>query len=169
MTNFPFNKCKAIAAVLFVIQQLGGKVSKHKLAKILYFADRKHLAQYMRSIFGDDYRAMKYSPVPSKVYDGVQGDFSDVLEVRGKNIFSSTLPDLDVLSQSDVDCLLSSIRENKDLTFDEFVDKSHQDAYHKAKGGIISVLDMAREEGANDDTIAYIKDVMSDYQIVSSL
>lgn len=172
MKNFPFNERKALASVLFVIEQLGGKVGKHKLAKILYFADRKHLAKYMRPIFGDDYIAMPYGPVPSKVYDGVKGkldSFNEVLEEKGNYIHSSTKPNMDILSQSDIECLLTSISENGSLNFQELVDKSHQSAYHKAKGGVISVLDMAKEEGASDEMIAYIEDIMFDCQLMSSL
>ena len=33
MTNFPFNERKALAAVLFVIQQLGGKINKQDVYK----------------------------------------------------------------------------------------------------------------------------------------
>ena len=118
MTNFPFNERKALAAVLFVIQQLGGKINKHKLAKILYFADMKHLVKYMRPIFGDDYIAMEYGRVPSRVYDGVKGEFDsfrDALNVENKYIYSSEKPDMDELSQSEIECLSDSIKENKDI------------------------------------------------------
>ena len=172
MTNFPFNERKALAAVLFVIQQLGGKINKHKLAKILYFADMKHLVKYMRPIFGDDYSAMEYGPVPSRVYDGVKGEFDsfrDALNVENKYIYSSEKPDMDELSQSEIECLSDSIKENKELDFDQLVKKSHKYAYKNATGRVISVLDMAREEGASEEVIAYIEDVMSDYQLMNSL
>ena len=35
MSGFPFNERKALAAVLFILKEMGGKVDKHKLAKIL--------------------------------------------------------------------------------------------------------------------------------------
>lgn len=174
MTNFPFNERKALAAVLFVIQQLGGSVGKHKLAKILYFADKKHLVKYMRPIFGDDYIAMPYGPVPSRVYNGVKGEgdfvsFREVLNVRNKVIYATEKPDMDVLSQSDIECLMASVAENGNLSFQQLVEKSHQFAYKNANGRVISVVDMAREEGASDEVIAYIEDIMSDYQLMSSL
>ena len=174
MTNFPFNERKALAAVLFVIQQLGGCVGKHKLAKILYFADKKHLVKYMRPIFGDDYIAMPYGPVPSRVYDGVKGEgdfasFHQALNVKNNIESASEQPNLDVLSQSDIECLLASITENGNLSFQKLVEKSHQFAYNNATGRIISIIDMAREEGASEDVIAYIEDIMSDYQLMSSM
>lgn len=174
MTNFPFNERKALAAVLFVIKQLGGFVGKHKLSKILYFADKKHLVKYMRPIFGDDYIAMPFGPVPSRVYDGVKGEgnfasFHQVLSVRNHTVYASEQPNMDALSESDIECLLESISENRHLSFQKLVEKSHQFAYNRAKGKVISVIDMAREEGASEDVIAYIEDVMSDYQSMSSL
>ena len=174
MTNFPFNERKSLAAVLFVIQQLGGSVGKHKLAKILYFADRKHLVKYMRPIFGDDYIVMPYGPVPSRVYDGVKGEgdvvsFHEALNVKNNIVFATEQADMDVLSQSDIECLQASVAENGKLSFQELVEKSHQFAYKNADGRVISVLDMAKEEGASDEVIAYIEDVMSDYQLMTSL
>lgn len=64
-------------AILYVLQQLGGKTDMHKLCKILYFADQRHLSKYGRSITGDTYIAMQYGPVPSNVDDilkAVRGD-----------------------------------------------------------------------------------------------
>lgn len=72
MSGFPFNERKALAAVLFILKEMGGKVDKHKLAKILYYADEKHLCRYARPVIGDRYIAMPYGPVPSSVYDGVK-------------------------------------------------------------------------------------------------
>ena len=60
----------ALNALLFwPFQSLGDKSDMHKLCKILYFADQRHLSLYGRSITGDTYIAMQYGPVPSNVDD----------------------------------------------------------------------------------------------------
>lgn len=64
-----FNLDKAINSIIYIIQKLGSKMDMHKLYKILYFADQKHLSDYGRSITGDVYIAMQYGPVPSSVDD----------------------------------------------------------------------------------------------------
>ncbi len=168
--RFPFNEEKALAAVLFIIQQYGGKINKHKLAKILYFADKKHLVRYMRPILGDRYIAMSFGPVPSGVSDGIKGNkyqqsFQDALTTEGsKYILSSKEPNLRVLSKTDIECLTESFEENKRLSFNALTRKSHSYAWEQAMvNGPMSILDMAKEDGASNDALEYIEDLMSDY------
>ena len=59
----------------------------HKLCKILYFADQRHLSLYGRSITGDTYIAMQYGPVPSNVDDILKA-------VRGDSFFSGYIEEL---------------------------------------------------------------------------
>ena len=48
---FDIDKSKAINSILFVLNELGDKKSDaHKVFKILYFADQKHLVTYGRPI-----------------------------------------------------------------------------------------------------------------------
>ena len=68
MTKSNFNIGKAKASVLFIINNIG-ETDLLKIFKILYFAERNHLAKYGRLILNDDYVAMKNGPVPSKLYD----------------------------------------------------------------------------------------------------
>ena len=64
-----FDKDVTLNAVLYIIQQMGGKVDMHKIFKTLFFADQEHLSRYGRTITGDVYIAMNYGPVPSKTDD----------------------------------------------------------------------------------------------------
>lgn len=77
MVHFKFNRDKAIATVLFIAEKLIKRYGKngadlHKIFKILYFADQKHLAKYGRPIVGDFYVAMREGGVPSKIYDSYE-------------------------------------------------------------------------------------------------
>ena len=49
-----------------------GRADFHRIFKILYFADEKHLALYGFPIVGDEYIAKKNGPVPSITYDIVK-------------------------------------------------------------------------------------------------
>lgn len=82
----------AVNALLFVLSELGGKSDMHKLCKILYFADQRHLSLYGRSITGDTYIAMQYGPVPSNVDDILKA-------VRGDSFFPGTLRNLKINSR----------------------------------------------------------------------
>jgi len=170
MINFKFNREKSLAALLYVVEQLG-KVDFHKLSKILYYADQKHLTKYGTPITGDFYCAMDFGPVPSKIYDilkSVRGDsffetneFAKYFSVDNSYVVKGLLhADLDEFSESDIECLNVSLQENKDLDFDGLVKKSHGKAYKSAYlNGKITLEEIAKEGGANSEMIKYIETV----------
>ena len=63
-----FNKVKTLNALLYVANRVQRK-DFHKIFKIIYFADRQHLADWGSPITGDTYIAMEAGPVPSRLYD----------------------------------------------------------------------------------------------------
>ena len=181
MNSFPFDEEKSIAAVLYIIEKVGGSIDMHKLAKILYFADQKHLVKYGRTVVGDEYVPMEFGPVPSHIYSAVK----DINKAMSYKLFAKYLsldlsagmrvirsfskPNLDELSKSDVACVDEAIRENQDLSFDELVKKSHKKAWTNAAQKnlrFISIEDIATEAGATEEMVEYIKDNMSDYNLV---
>ena len=75
------------------------------------------------------------------------------------------------LSKSEIEALDQSIEENKSLTFDQLVRKSHDEAWHEANRRVngtkvISPLSMAKVLNADDAILEYIKEQM---QIESAL
>ena len=169
-----FKLDKAINSILYILGKLGGKTDMHKLCKILYFADQRHLSEYGRSITGDVYIAMQYGPVPSSVDDilkALRGDsfFSQSSEIdplrkyitfENKYILSSTLdPDLEELSGTDLTCLDSAIELCKDKNFGELTAMSHGLAWSNSqKDRAISVKDILREAGDEEAYVEYIAD-----------
>jgi uncharacterized phage-associated protein len=170
--TFKFDQEKAIAAVSLVLINQDGKCNFHKLFKILYFAEQKHLSRYGRTIFNDTYIAMKNGPVPSSVYDILKitkGDsiyynqdiaafFSTYFSVEDYNIkLNKKDLDIEIFSESEVECITESIEENKFLGFNTLTSKSHDLAWENV--GLnqrISVLDIAKAGGANDELLKYI-------------
>ena len=174
MINFKFNQEKAIAAVLLVAQRLVERHGKngpdlHRIFKILYFADQKHLANFGRPITGDFYIAMSHGGVPSRIYDMVKmlrGDsiwqdteeLSKFFEVSGHFLFPKKEPAVEEFSQSDLECLEESILENQDLDFPQLKNKSHDQAYKKAtQDDKISFREMAKASGADETVLEFIK------------
>lgn len=161
-----------INALLFVLDKLGGKGDFHKLFKILYFADKKHLLNYGSLITDDNYIAMNNGPVPSMTYDilkALRGDglletyksqFEKFFKLLSKyEVESLSTADLDELSVSEQTCLLESISENKDLEFGELTDKSHDLAWSSAGNNCeINIQDIAVAAGANQQLVDYIND-----------
>ena len=78
-------------------------------------------------------------------------------------------PDLDVFSESDLECLNESYNENKHLGFFEIREKSHDTAHKRAtKDDKISYLDMAKAVGADSEMLAYIRNLASNDQILNA-
>lgn len=146
----------------------------HKICKILYFADQRHLSDYGRSITGDTYIAMRYGPVPSNVDDilkAVRGDSffassNEVEPLKKYFIFDNRFmvralvsPDMDELSASDVKCLNYAIEYCRDKSFEELTRCSHGLAWNNTKNDrTMSVKDILREVGEDEAYVEYIAD-----------
>lgn len=167
-----FDKDVTLNAVLYIIQQMGGKVDMHKIFKTLYFADQEHLSKYGRTITGDVYIAMHYGPVPSRtddIFKAVRGDsyfpagdLKDYFHFVNRYIVTNNKDaDLDYLSESDLECLNHSISLCKDLSFEELTKKSHGLAWkNTARDRVMSYADILREEGDTEGYVEYITNKM---------
>lgn len=174
MFEFITDKDKAVHAALYVLQQVGIS-DYHKVFKILYFAEQLHLKFYGRPLTGDSYQAMRYGPVPSFLYDVFKaaekgnspfdeatarsGAFKVSRQGNTPMVTGVVEPDMDELSESDLEVLTISVAENGKLTFKELVEKSHDTAWDKVeknKDIEMSYLDMARAAGASEEMLSYI-------------
>lgn len=176
--RFKINKEKAINSILFVLEKLGGEGDFHKVFKILYFADQKHLANYGLPITGDFYIAMKDGPVPSELYDifkSLRGDsffsnpeFQEFFEVRSRYFIKAIQkPDTEELAESNIECLLESVEENRHLNFTALKNKSHQKAWDNAQNDEMSIYDIAEEGGASPEMLKYIQLNVENHQAFS--
>ena len=169
MEQFTFNEQKAVAVVLLVVNELK-KIDKHKLAKILYFADEKHLSRYGRTITTDSYNALRNGPVPTIIYDCIKGvnncthvyykyrGFEGKISVKGLYITPLEEADRDQLSETDIECLNESIAENSGLSFDELTEKSHGLAWRSVgENKPISFMEMAKEADTPEDIMELIR------------
>lgn len=172
--NKLFKYYRAVNSLLYSLQNLGGTSDMHRLCKILYFADQKHLSEYGRSITGDTYIAMQFGPVPSCVDDilkALRGDsfFSaapEIEQLRRCMVFDNrfmvralTEPDMDELSVSDVRCLDYAIELCRDKSFPELTAYSHGLAWSNTqRDRAMSVKDILREAGDEEAYVEYIAD-----------
>jgi uncharacterized phage-associated protein len=161
---------QSLHSMLYVLNEIDGFVDFHKLFKILYFADQKHLVKFGSPISLDSYIAMPKGPVPSISYDilkavkkeGLAASYSDIfsryLIVENFNVKAKVKADLDYFSKSEIDCLNESIKENKDLSFEVLTNKSHDKAWENAdKNSNIAILKMAEAGGADLEMLSYIE------------
>ncbi|MBQ8656115.1 MAG: SocA family protein [Prevotella sp.] len=174
-----FDKSKALNSLLYVANRLQRK-DFHKIFKILYFADRQHLADWGRPITGDTYIAMDAGPVPSRIYDMlkiVRGD-SYLPDMEGLSDFFAidnwmyVCPLRDAnpnqLSKTEKESLDSSIARYGSLSYDEIKEKSHDIAWRStAKDFSIQWDDIAREAGLDAEDVEYLNE-MNKLQIALS-
>jgi uncharacterized phage-associated protein len=112
--SFPYDRSKATHAALWLLNKHGGEMHKLQLVKLLFFADREHLAQYGRPITGGSYFAMKYGPVCSEFLNDINAAISPtatLIESRVYKLFAKVTVDEDILSESDIEILEKVERE----------------------------------------------------------
>jgi uncharacterized phage-associated protein len=172
---FEFNLDKGIEAILHIAQKVDDPTF-HRISKIMYFADRKHLEKYGRFICGDSYVAMKHGPVPSEIYDilkavkadavlslkpyeaakKVQSAFSVQEQYEVKHLREANL---DFFSESDLECLNYSIENYRDLSFDELTELSHDQAWEAAnENDFIEIEQIARTLNNAEELISHLQD-----------
>lgn len=165
-----FDKTKALNALLYVANRVDRK-DFHKIFKILYFADRQHLAHWGRPITGDTYIAMEAGPVPSRIYDMLKivrgdsyagdteglGSFFGVERWMYVNPFQDA--DLSKLSKTERDELDDALNRYGSLPYEEIKEISHDVAWHStARDFAIKWEDIAREAGLDTEEINYLRE-----------
>ena len=173
-----YDRKKLTEFVLFILDKTGG-VDFYHAFKILYFAEMKHLAEWGSCIVPDEFCALKYGPVPTRLYDAVKElnnprmilseELSEVIQFAGEDATDVLLPkreaDLKYLSKSEIEALEQSIEENKSQTFGQLMRKSHDEAWEEANRrtngtNVISPVSMARVLNADDAMHEYIEEQM---------
>ena len=168
--NVQFDKEKSLNALLYVANRVQRK-DFHKIFKIIYFADRQHLADWGRPITGDTYIAMEAGPVPSRLYDMlkiVRGDsYLPDMEGLGKYfqvenwMYVRPLQDADLnkLSASEQEAMSEAIEKYATLSYDEIKEKSHDVAWRcTARDFSISWDNIAREAGLDEVEVACLRE-----------
>lgn len=168
--NVQFDKEKTLNALLFVANRVQRK-DFHKIFKIIYFADRQHLADWGRPITGDTYIAMEAGPVPSRLYDMlkiVRGDsYLPDAEGLGKYfqvenwMYVCPLQDADLnkLSANEQEAMSEAIEKYAGLSYDEFKEKSHDVAWRStARDFSISWENIAREAGLDSEELKCVNE-----------
>jgi uncharacterized phage-associated protein len=137
---FKYDPEKALQVILWIASRVRS-ANFHRISKIAYFADRKHLQEYGRQICGDNYVAMRHGPVPSGIYDmmkAVRGDGHSPLVDKAKEAFDvvgkyTVVPkrevDPDFFSESDIECLEWAMKMYGRKSFDELTKASHDAAW----------------------------------------
>jgi len=158
--HFDFDLETAIEAILYIAKQLKniGNNDIYHIGKIFYFADRCHLEEYGSFICGDNYVAMRNGPVPREINQILQGMSEENFTVDANNVIPLREPNLNLLSQSERQCLNKAIENYGFMSFTERRDLSHDAAYESADiNDVISVEAIAATLRDGEVLIEYLK------------
>jgi len=159
-----FDRTKAIEAILYLANKIPNP-GKYIICKLLYLADKCSLEKYGRFIFGETYCAMERGATPSNAYDLLKEAAEtnvDGISVKGTRVIPLRKPNLDYLSDSDIECLEQIIH----TPHDRMIKDTHDDAYKKSwdkrgnkKSVTIPVESIAELFANSDDLLDYLSHV----------
>lgn len=167
--RFKFAADKALAAIHWIVCQSSG-VDLHTLLKACYFADKKHLNEHGRPIFGATYKAMKYGPVPLEIYEMAKGEPLWLAELglnrlpwrsEGFRLFVelNTAPDMDVFSETDIASIQQGWDTSRGMSFDARTAATHGKDWQAANLGIMSYEDMLDDDNPQKpEQVAYLRE-----------
>ncbi len=148
--KFRFNFDKFVAALGILLERCG-PMTKLKIVKLLYLADRRHFNVYGRPVIGDRYIRMGLGPVPTVSKELIDQLEEDVMlhirpAVEGKELAKyfkvdrkhkyplislGKAPSCDSLSESDVETLEWVAKEYGKLKASSLVNITHRHAAWK--------------------------------------
>jgi Protein of unknown function (DUF4065) len=171
MIRFRFNADKAYQAILWMLGQ-ADRLDLHIVLKACYFADKAHLNEFGRPVFGARYRAMKYGPVPLEIYEMLKGeplwlcetrndDFQWSVSGRGTIQRKDALPrpNLGVFSQTDLQHLEAGFARARAMTFDERTRETHGRDWQRANLGIMDYADMIDDSPDREEKIEDLRSI----------
>lgn len=161
--SFRFAPDKAVAALHWMVEQKQG-VDLHTVLKACYFADRASLAEIGRPIFGANYKAMRYGPVPLEIYEVAKGEpmwLAEVglpqmpwtLEGYCLHLARNQQVDRDVLSDSDWRLLRQGFERAKAMTFTQRTAATHGPDWQAARLGRMRYEDMIPDDTPERDEL----------------
>jgi uncharacterized phage-associated protein len=172
-TMSTYDRQKLIEIVLYILNKTNG-IDIYRLFKIMYFAEKEHLATWGDKIITDDFHAMPHGPVPTQLYNAIKKEARDtnltdllwsVIEPAGGDASNVLLPkrkpDVRYISVSEKNVLDKSIEENAKKLFNELKNLSHDKAWEdgsKRRPKIMFSFDIAKAAGATGATVEYIQE-----------
>ena len=166
--QFTFDRKKALATIAYLGTKRIDDLSKGKICKLIFLADKHHLVRHGRPITGDRICAMKDGPVPSHILDilnsflndpGTAEELSQALSVDTSYTnprFKTRVFNLgEYLSESDIESIDAVVHKYGRRTFSELRAITHElTAYKNAwedENRVTNNPDMSFEELFEDD------------------
>lgn len=132
--KFDFDAEKSAAAIVFLAAQGIPDLTKGKICKLIFLADKHHLVRFGRTVSGDRICAMQNGPVPSAILNILNSILSGLSSLQGVSLnrafrnphFEAERFDRgDFLSESDLEALSSVSETYGKKTFSELWRLTH--------------------------------------------
>lgn len=165
--RFKFAAEKAFAAIHWMVSQRQS-LDLHAALKSCYFADKTHLNEQRRPIFGATYRAMKFGPVPLEIYEMMKGEalwkaelgreqFPWELSGFRLRLSANYAPNLDTLSDTDIEHLRRGLNISTSMDFTERTEATHGVDWQRANLGLMRYEDMLEDGPQKAAIISYLE------------
>jgi hypothetical protein len=169
--RFKFSPAKARTAIHWMLRQQAD-LNLHTVLKACYFADKNHLNEHGRPIFGADYKAMKLGPVPLQIYEMAKGEPLWLAELAADkypwrldgyrlSLTDNAEPDMDVLSASDIKAISHGFDRSRRMTLDERTAATHGADWKAANLGRMRYEDMLDESPEKAQRVADLRELAS--------
>lgn len=169
------------AIVLYILKNGKSRASHtiYDIVKTAFIAQQKHLAKYLCPLFDDEIIALQFGPVPSALYDALKiarGDAKtkyfhrndelhlvyDSISFCDETFTAKENPDMNYLSKSAIECINEALEIVSSMSFEDIVNATTGDEWNKAynnpDSNNMSYLAIAREGGADESSISYLKE-----------
>lgn len=165
--RFKFSVPKALAAIHWMVAE-HHDIDLHAALKACYFADKSHLNEFGKPIFGATYKAMKFGPVPLEIYEMMKGEAIWLAEA-GRESFpwqiqgfrlrhvDNSPADLSPLSDTDIQHLREGVQRSLSMSFNERTAATHGPDWQAADLGYMRYEDMIEEGEDKGHLIEYLE------------
>lgn len=146
--DFRFDFPRTLSAITYIASKDIPELTKYKILKLIFWADKYHLVRYGRPITGDKYFALPQGPVASLIYDLLEQVEANPYSQEAKRLAENLEVDhryanprfkakrafdAEALSRSDIAALDKVITEYGQMKFEELRALSHATpAYERA-------------------------------------
>ncbi len=170
--KFKFAAGKALTAIHYLVCEQP-EIDLHTLLKTCYLADKEHMRKHTRPVFGAEYKAMRFGPVPLEIYEMAKGENYWLAELgleefpwmlRGYRLalrhplMNKCQPDMSNLSDSDIEEIRVAHSYCRELNFDARTEATHQADWHTARLGRMRYEDMLIGVDDYQEKVEYLKE-----------
>lgn len=180
VVRFNFDHDRTVAALMLLASANLPDLTKWKICKLFFLADKTHLVKYGRPITGDTYYALEWGPVPSDTLKALNDEHPLAIQLQQKlekipdhyprfKLRESEKVDWDSLSSSDIEVLKEVVAKYGSLPNGQLSKVVHDDlAYKRAWNARLGNRALMKFESFFDEKSEILEEVLENAMIRES-